>query len=266
MPNRACAVRTGTQRPPREPESTAVSMPFTSVTGGAIVNPLQFDIVAKLFVARRRPRRARPVAGGTQFFGLLVAVLVLSAASVSSAQAQQATPTAESGLSWLMVQAFDAATLRPDSADATYTLTLADVDPAVLAFTDRPNRIVATVPTPDFVQAVSSQEADPLNATLVAPLADGADGLVVVELRSAEFDTASGSVTYHVTVLSVEDGKIAAVATPLAAPAATVTFGNGHLFVDDVQPPIRVPLNVCGNTDNEVGLLNPSFGNTCVNE
>ncbi|MEU6867994.1 chaplin ChpH [Streptomyces sp. NPDC046876] len=32
-----------------------------------------------------------------------------------------------------------------------------------------------------------------------------------------------------------------------------------------VQVPIHVPVNVCGNTINVVGLLNPAFGNTCVN-
>ncbi|MFF9853279.1 chaplin [Streptomyces litmocidini] len=32
-----------------------------------------------------------------------------------------------------------------------------------------------------------------------------------------------------------------------------------------VQVPIHIPLNVCGNTVNLVGLLNPAFGNTCVN-
>ncbi|WP_053689288.1 chaplin [Streptomyces sp. WM6372] len=32
-----------------------------------------------------------------------------------------------------------------------------------------------------------------------------------------------------------------------------------------VQVPVHVPVNVCGNTINVVGLLNPSFGNTCVN-
>lgn len=26
-----------------------------------------------------------------------------------------------------------------------------------------------------------------------------------------------------------------------------------------------MPVNVCGNTINVVGLLNPAFGNTCVN-
>ncbi|MGX8905313.1 chaplin [Streptomyces netropsis] len=32
-----------------------------------------------------------------------------------------------------------------------------------------------------------------------------------------------------------------------------------------VQVPVKVPVNVCGNTLNVVGLLNPTFGNTCVN-
>ncbi len=33
-----------------------------------------------------------------------------------------------------------------------------------------------------------------------------------------------------------------------------------------IQAPIDVPLNVCGNSINVVGLLNPTFGNKCVNE
>ncbi|MFF7730308.1 chaplin [Streptomyces sp. NPDC008001] len=33
-----------------------------------------------------------------------------------------------------------------------------------------------------------------------------------------------------------------------------------------VQVPVQVPVNVCGNSVNIVGLLNPTFGNTCVND
>ncbi|MEU1308658.1 chaplin [Streptomyces cinnamoneus] len=33
-----------------------------------------------------------------------------------------------------------------------------------------------------------------------------------------------------------------------------------------IQVPVAVPVNVCGNTINVVGLLNPTFGNTCVNK
>ncbi|MEV7613886.1 chaplin [Streptomyces sp. NPDC089799] len=32
-----------------------------------------------------------------------------------------------------------------------------------------------------------------------------------------------------------------------------------------VQVPVHVPVNLCGNTVNVIALLNPAFGNTCVN-
>ncbi|MFJ8133803.1 MULTISPECIES: chaplin [Streptomyces] len=37
--------------------------------------------------------------------------------------------------------------------------------------------------------------------------------------------------------------------------------GSGNL----IQVPVHVPVNACGNTVSVIGLLNPSFGNTCVN-
>jgi hypothetical protein len=33
-----------------------------------------------------------------------------------------------------------------------------------------------------------------------------------------------------------------------------------------IQVPVHVPVNVCGNTVNVIGLLNPAFGNTCIND
>lgn len=33
-----------------------------------------------------------------------------------------------------------------------------------------------------------------------------------------------------------------------------------------VQAPVHVPVNACGNTISVVGVLNPTFGNYCVNE
>lgn len=38
--------------------------------------------------------------------------------------------------------------------------------------------------------------------------------------------------------------------------------GSGN----SVQAPIEVPVNVCGNTVNVIGLLNPATGNSCSNE
>ncbi|GGR89039.1 MULTISPECIES: chaplin [Streptomyces] len=39
----------------------------------------------------------------------------------------------------------------------------------------------------------------------------------------------------------------------------------GVLSGNLAQVPVHIPVNVCGNTVNIVGLLNPAFGNVCVN-
>ena len=45
------------------------------------------------------------------------------------------------------------------------------------------------------------------------------------------------------------------------------TFSSfpGALPDNAVQAPVKVPVNVCGNVPNDIALLNPAFGNTCVN-
>ncbi|KMO96090.1 chaplin [Streptomyces roseus] len=43
--------------------------------------------------------------------------------------------------------------------------------------------------------------------------------------------------------------------------AGSPGVGSGNL----IQVPIHIPINACGNTVSVIGLLNPSFGNTCVN-
>ncbi|MFJ5998708.1 chaplin [Streptomyces sp. NPDC092370] len=40
----------------------------------------------------------------------------------------------------------------------------------------------------------------------------------------------------------------------------------GVVSGNTVQLPLHVPVNVCGNTVNVVGLLNPAAGNSCANE
>jgi hypothetical protein len=39
----------------------------------------------------------------------------------------------------------------------------------------------------------------------------------------------------------------------------------GLLSGNVVQIPIDIPINACGNSVSLIGILNPSFGNTCVN-
>ncbi|MFB7107148.1 chaplin [Streptomyces hydrogenans] len=55
----------------------------------------------------------------------------------------------------------------------------------------------------------------------------------------------------------------AAAADSLAEGAAVKSPGVASGNV--VQVPVHVPVNLCGNTVNVIGLLNPAFGNSCAN-
>ncbi|WP_405941806.1 chaplin [Streptomyces sp. NBC_00207] len=50
------------------------------------------------------------------------------------------------------------------------------------------------------------------------------------------------------------------------ADASGVAAGSpGVLSGNNVQVPINIPINICGNTVNVAALLNPTFGNVCIN-
>ncbi|CAL9617688.1 chaplin [Streptomyces albus] len=75
--------------------------------------------------------------------------------------------------------------------------------------------------------------------------------------------------------------RTAVVASGLAA--TTVLGGASAAFADAgaqggaanspgivsgnvLQVPVHIPINLCGNSINIVGLLNPAFGNKCIND
>ncbi|WP_437029715.1 chaplin ChpD [Streptomyces sp. enrichment culture] len=65
----------------------------------------------------------------------------------------------------------------------------------------------------------------------------------------------------------------ALMALGMAAPAVADSGAQGAaigspgvLSGNVIQVPVHVPVNVCGNTVNVIGLLNPAFGNVCVND
>ncbi|MCX5380469.1 chaplin [Streptomyces sp. NBC_00091] len=68
------------------------------------------------------------------------------------------------------------------------------------------------------------------------------------------------------TVLAAA-GILGATGSALAdATAEGVAIGSpGVLSGNVVQVPVHVPINVCGNSINVIGLLNGAAGNTCIN-
>ncbi|MFF4582926.1 chaplin [Streptomyces sp. NPDC001389] len=59
----------------------------------------------------------------------------------------------------------------------------------------------------------------------------------------------------------------AAGAASADAQAEGAAVGSpGVLSGNLAQVPVHIPVNVCGNSVNLVGALNPAFGNVCVND
>ncbi|MET8830170.1 chaplin ChpG [Streptomyces sp. NPDC004610] len=74
---------------------------------------------------------------------------------------------------------------------------------------------------------------------------------------------AKGLALTTVAAAAVAGGAGVAAADSGAQGAAA--HSPGVLSGNVIQVPVHVPVNVCGNTINVIGLLNPAFGNTCVN-
>ncbi|MFD1831583.1 chaplin [Streptomyces desertarenae] len=72
-----------------------------------------------------------------------------------------------------------------------------------------------------------------------------------------------------VAVAAATGGLVLAGAGVAAADsgAAGAAVGSpGVVSGNVVQVPIHIPVNACGNTVSVIGLLNPAFGNYCVNK
>ncbi|AQT70452.1 MULTISPECIES: chaplin [Streptomyces] len=74
-------------------------------------------------------------------------------------------------------------------------------------------------------------------------------------LKSLAVAAATGAVVIGGASLAAADAGAQGVA------AYSPGVGSGNL----IQVPIHIPVNACGNTVSIIGLLNPSFGNTCIN-
>ncbi|WP_411293293.1 chaplin [Streptomyces sp. CBMA156] len=69
-------------------------------------------------------------------------------------------------------------------------------------------------------------------------------------------------------VTAATGGLVLAAAGVASAHAGTegVAAGSpGVVSGNQIQIPVHVPVNFCGNTVSIVGVLNPAFGNFCAN-
>lgn len=134
--------------------------------------------------------------------------------------------------SWLFSQTADAGTFSTD-ADGVSTLTLTDIDPGVVGFTDRPDRDTAVIAVAGFVEAWPTMFADSApNAVLVEHQPDGESDSFVVELSDPKLDGTTLSFTAEVLDGEDHSGIAGVTATPHTDPPAK--FQTVSLFIDDV--------------------------------
>jgi hypothetical protein len=67
------------------------------------------------------------------------------------------------------------------------------------------------------------------------------------------------------TVAAAAVAGTAGIAAADSGAQGVAAHSPGFLSGNVIQVPIHIPVNVCGNTVNVVGLLNPAFGNHCEN-
>ncbi|MFI1508393.1 chaplin [Streptomyces sp. NPDC020597] len=68
------------------------------------------------------------------------------------------------------------------------------------------------------------------------------------------------------TVAGIAAGASAGAAFADAGAEGAAVKSPGVISGNLVQVPVHVPINLCGNTINVIGALNPAFGNTCFND
>lgn len=139
-------------------------------------------------------------------------------------QSTSASPETQTS-NWLFSQTADAGSISPNG-DGTWTLTLTDVDPVVLAFTDRPLRDAQAGTAERLVEAWPDMFGDSNpNGVVVAHNAEGATNSAVVELMDPAID--GSTMTYTVKVLTNEGGP--------AEPGRSYSFEQVSVFIDDVK-------------------------------
>jgi hypothetical protein len=122
----------------------------------------------------------------------------------------------------------------------TSTLELSNVTDRTILFSDRPDRIVSSVSTTDFVDNWStgpdSFAVDPPNAVLVFDDEEHSQHIAVIELFNPEYDSEANTLKYDITAVN-------ATATTTTSIDIPNEFGQSTLVIDEEQE--LLPCTAC---------------------
>lgn len=162
------------------------------------------------------------------------------ARGISSSTPEAVTPDKDSMT--LFVQIARSGSMVPIGADR-YSITLEDVAPVTIHFTDRPNREVGATLNAAFLRGLGFPEGNPPNAALVASTAEGTE-IVVVELFDPQYDEPARRLRYTAALLTNEDDSTPAVFGSSRVPAS---FDHASLLIDDCSSALVQCFDANGN-------------------
>ncbi|MCG8684017.1 MAG: hypothetical protein MI892_04025, partial [Desulfobacterales bacterium] len=167
--------------------------------------------------------------------GCVIIAILLSGAILNK---KVLVEEASSEPTFLYVQTAHSGTLSAEQADGRRVLTLNDVSPSTVYFSDRPDRITGHEPTEDFIanwnQGEDSFESSPPNAALDL-ISENSQSLFIVEIMGASYDPQTHTLQYEIIILDNESGG--------EIPAS---FGEAALFIDSTHKDFQCKCSLSG--------------------
>jgi hypothetical protein len=132
------------------------------------------------------------------------------------------------GATFLFIQHAQSGSVSEVNA-TTSTLELSDVSDKTIMFSDRPDRIVSSIDTTDFIGNWStgpdSFAVDPPNAALVVDDEEQRQDIAVIELYNPEYDSEANTLKYDISA----ENATATTTTSIDLPSE---FGQSTLVID----------------------------------
>jgi hypothetical protein len=188
--------------------------------------------------------------------------VVAQAEENATANATAAGSSNMTGVTFLFIQHAQSGSVSEINA-TTSTLELSDVSDKTIMFSDRPDRIVSSIDTTDFIGNWStgpdSFAVDPPNAVLILDDEEERQELAVIELYNPEYDSEANTLRYDITAENATATATTTTTTTSSSINLPSEFGQSTLVIDaDNQQGHYVPgkqPNVSG------GVTKPQFQN-----
>lgn len=175
---------------------------------------------------------------------LVISLLAVMLAGLTAPAAAQtpasdaspvASPQADPIEALFVINAASSTVAPSESGDGTFTVSLVDVGTRSVLFSDRPNRVVATIETAEIVAEMQEAAADnPVNIALVGQSSDGSEEIIVLEVLSAAIDE-NGTLTMQAANLgAATDFGAGLQMEPLENLEDGRSFTDTHVFVDEI--------------------------------